>query len=918
MITNYKKKNLKLFAIFILTVSLSLIFIEQIIAIFLKLGSGVNYNSLSFKIGYFTILGVIIITYAYFINIKFIHSTKNTFVIFYTATIYIFMKYVFNNDIEFLPSNNLIVYADFILILLILHLLCLAFTWKKQKKEESKNFFIEDKLFKNKEIDNEAILEKLTNVVTNFKPEEAFSIGINAVWGYGKSSFLHRFKDVYKSKNSREIVFWYRIWKNKGEKAIIENFFGELKQQLSPYSGEISNSIDKYVSSILSLSNSDLNKILEVGKNLLSDNETLESFYDDINTIIKKVDRQIIILLDDLDRLETDEILQTLKLIRALSDFNNVIFIAGYDREYVIEKTKEKTFRANYLDKIFNVEINLLPFNSRLIDDELFRRVEIAFPKEIEWQDDNLFNDGFKNLFQNLKNQLKIDNNSSNDITIGNLLSNDNVKYTHCEINYDYKTFLPTYRDIKRFLNEFKFNASFIENKRVGSTIGIIISEYILLKLLTYKYRDVNTNIFYKIDNFFIKEEIDLEDVRTINFNNDNFKNVYIYDKGEEELKKIFPDYTIDDIKIIDSVLCRLFGRKPKEFYQKNYNSISKRYYTDIYIKNNLLNSIVSITDLQKAFKNNELRAYVIELTKKITLEGEYNLVNEIKYFIFDVSISVKTEKEFLDILKTLQTLLRRVNSNDNNKIIQFLNVVKGRLYINDESKFKELTSRVMTQNKVNGVLDFLFSDINTNIKRVKSGLYENATTYGNLPLEEKELKELYFNKLSFLIKEKDECNNIYSNYLLYIEAIVNEKRILFSSEANKLLKEDIEERFSDYFNSKLFESLKVIKTDDELEVFNGYTPLFSIAQIFSNYETLNKLIASPQDTELYNNFYKEGWEKLLAFFENGASLDNSKIDELDAFIKAKNIIKMYIINDCQPIDKRQYKKAIEEEDLPF
>ena len=52
-------------------------------------------------------------------------------------------------------------------------------------------------------------------------------------------------------------------------------------------------------------------------------------------------------------------------------------------------------------------------------------------------------------------------------------IGNENSKRTKIILD-----FLPTYRDVKRFINEFKFHASFIDNQ----TKYLIAMEYILLK----------------------------------------------------------------------------------------------------------------------------------------------------------------------------------------------------------------------------------------------------------------------------------------------------------------------------------------------------------------------------------------------------------------------------------------------------
>lgn len=92
------------------------------------------------------------------------------------------------------------------------------------------------------------------------------------------------------------------------------------------------------------------------------DDNTIKRFYDDINEIIEKVDRKIIVFVDDIDRLNKNEILETLRILRNIADFKNVVFICGFDREYVV---KQSQIDNHYLDKIFNLEISLTVQNQR-------------------------------------------------------------------------------------------------------------------------------------------------------------------------------------------------------------------------------------------------------------------------------------------------------------------------------------------------------------------------------------------------------------------------------------------------------------------------------------------------------------------------------------------------------------------------
>ncbi|WP_420551351.1 P-loop NTPase fold protein [Tenacibaculum aiptasiae] len=943
---NYLRDNLKGIVTFFFTIALTLVLLEPLSELFLKFEGLFKTKNISFQVGYWLFVSFIISYYFIKIEKRYIYSKTTTFFVLYFTAVYIMFRLICTEYIAFTKLYKAFVYADIVFVIFCFHLLGLLrvssknifsfieffkkgfknfilklksivkyiksyFSKKKTEKENSfednkSTFFLEDTTDVKGNIDNQLILEELINRVSKFKPKEAFSIGLNASWGYGKSTFLTRFKNLYEKKNPKEIVFWYRIWKNRGANAVIENFFTELKKQLAPFSGEISGTIDKYVKAILSLSNSDLKKLIEVGKNLLQENETLEEYHDGINKTIKKIDKQIIILLDDLDRLETDEILTTLKMIRTLSDFNNVIFIAGYDREYVVKKIQDSTIKTNYLDKIFNVEINLLPFNVKTIDDELFRLIDYIFPNKINEADNNIFNEGFKNLFKSLKEQ------SITEVLTPSLElmfeNNNSEKRCEAKHEYNYQTFLPTYRDIKRFLNEFKFYASFIEKKKVGNTTDIIVSEFILLKLLIYKYRDVNAKILSRIDDFLEKKQIDFEG-NTEYFGYDG--NIYEYNKSEEELKKDFPYYDDQDISIINSVLCRLFGRKPVEFYKKNFNSISKVYYTDLYIKNNILSDTVFITELQQAFNEKRLFDFVTKLKTKIELTKNYSLTNEIKYFIFKILSTINSKENFLDVLKALQILLNRINNSDSITILQLLTNAKKVYFSDDRLAFKDAISDVVNQNEFNGVLDFLFSDINIDLKRINSGLYKNneLINYKILPLEKEELKEIYLSKLSFLIDNDSDCNWIYSSYSLQIEALVLNKKILLHKEGGEKIKEDIKRRFKEYYKADFFKSIREGVKDLEGE-FKGYVPFFSLSQIFSNKETLNALVEQP-DEETYNRFYNEGWENFNEFLEEQIERlqEDSSFKKLDQLIKGQKFVEAYINKGCTALTKEEHDK---------
>ena len=77
---------------------------------------------------------------------------------------------------------------------------------------------------------------------------------------------------------------------------------------------------------------------------------------------LKLISRRIVVFIDDLDRLEPREVSEVLRLIRAVADFPNVIYVLSYDRE-VVAQTLTKAVQVDdgeaFLEKIVQVSFSV-------------------------------------------------------------------------------------------------------------------------------------------------------------------------------------------------------------------------------------------------------------------------------------------------------------------------------------------------------------------------------------------------------------------------------------------------------------------------------------------------------------------------------------------------------------------------------
>lgn len=81
-----------------------------------------------------------------------------------------------------------------------------------------------------------------------------------------------------------------------------------------------------------------------------------------IQKAVAALNKKIVILIDDLDRLTGEEILEVLKLINKNASFQNTVFVTAYDKQYVNTVLGSVVCcpeGRDFTDKYFNMELPL-------------------------------------------------------------------------------------------------------------------------------------------------------------------------------------------------------------------------------------------------------------------------------------------------------------------------------------------------------------------------------------------------------------------------------------------------------------------------------------------------------------------------------------------------------------------------------
>jgi len=389
--------------------------------------------------------------------------------------VYFYYRFL-NGEYSFIETKvcQNIVYGDLVLVFGSLYPL-MFLNHKIGDKESKINYeggFKEDNPIE--DIDSDLLgrkryAEEIAERIVNTKNENSFALGVVGSWGTGKTSFLELIKS---SLNEDELLILdYNPWNITGNNSIASNFFESFSIELEKYSSRLSNVIQAYSSKLTKSSKNFFLTAVAEWFNLLS-NRSKDSLYDEINSQLKEIDKQIIIFLDDLDRLDDKEIIEVVKLIRNSANFYRTFFIASYDREYLMNAIK-KINQSNYqsfLEKIFQIEITLPRFE----EDIIFKELEDSLKRILSEAD-------YQNLLAELN---KIDHNSIYRSSFVDFRSINIPKY-----------YLETLRDVTRFINLFSISYSQLKGE-------VYVRDLFYLEILRLKHPNIHQLIFEKSEEF--------------------------------------------------------------------------------------------------------------------------------------------------------------------------------------------------------------------------------------------------------------------------------------------------------------------------------------------------------------------------------------------------------------------------------
>lgn len=295
------------------------------------------------------------------------------------------------------PVTFNIEYGDIIYLIALAHLsvyIKILFSKKKTSTLESKDIQkISDAPIYKKEEDKFDYYTSANNLMSriidnpDYYSKRALCIGIEAAWGSGKTSFINLMQSAVESDSESDnyqkaIIVKFSPWFSNNSEQITQDFMTTISNALSTYNPNIASELDKYSRILTGADLGWFSKILKMyfGNNV----KPLEKQFDELSNKISQIKMPVIVFIDDIDRLHTDEIMRVLNLIRNTANFKNTIFVAAYDKKYVLSEIKKD---VAFLEKIFTTPYSFPHINDNsklLFISELFEKTLLANKEEVK------------------------------------------------------------------------------------------------------------------------------------------------------------------------------------------------------------------------------------------------------------------------------------------------------------------------------------------------------------------------------------------------------------------------------------------------------------------------------------------------------------------------------------------------------
>jgi len=218
------------------------------------------------------------------------------------------------------------------------------------------------------------IASQLAEQVRGLDASHGLVVAIMGPWGNGKTSFVNLMREQFAGDPALAVID-FNPWMFSGAQQLTEIFFTEVAAELR-LKGEgrfeaIADGLDQYGDVLGSIASvfAPLGPAALGGGRLLARAAAkiaglrrggTRQLHEAISIALASLSDPVVVFIDDIDRLTTDEIRDIFKLVRLTGSFPNLVYVLAFDRERVERALDEVGVPGrSYLEKIVQLGFDL-------------------------------------------------------------------------------------------------------------------------------------------------------------------------------------------------------------------------------------------------------------------------------------------------------------------------------------------------------------------------------------------------------------------------------------------------------------------------------------------------------------------------------------------------------------------------------
>lgn len=230
-------------------------------------------------------------------------------------------------------------------------------------------YYISDEISKRDLLNRNTVTSTLYNaIVSSASMEKSHVIGIDGEWGFGKTTII---KSAIKKLDESYITFEFDPWIYENEEAMIASLYKMIIDKLNFKCIDVDlNKVLKNIKPIIKTTSVPGNKMFDLVFDT-HDQDKMINFNNEIGNILRVKNKNIVIIIDNLDRASKQNVTTLIKLLPYLFNIDRTTIVLAYEKERLNKiLTNTTEISEKYIDKIIFQEIkipHLGLFRKRLI-----------------------------------------------------------------------------------------------------------------------------------------------------------------------------------------------------------------------------------------------------------------------------------------------------------------------------------------------------------------------------------------------------------------------------------------------------------------------------------------------------------------------------------------------------------------------